>query len=1272
VAYRVLPSGLARSAPEMPVLWRFSLKTLNFLLISVVLLAAGAASAQTISVSSSSLTFSAQAGGSAVSQSITVSATGGSTSVVLFPSQTWLTVNPGSATVSGTTPQTFTVTANPAFPTILSPGTYQDTNFRIIGQNNTVVVPVTLTVSSIAVTPQTLSFAYTAGSNVQPLGQNLTLTGQAVTYVATATTSSGGNWIQTPVPGSGTLPANGTVAILLNLFELETLGVGTYQGTVTITPSGSSSSVNIPVTLTVSAEPQVTVSPTTVNLNYQIGGVNNPGPQAVTLTAASTAALPYSLGPATVGANPEGCNWIAITPPSGTIPAITSAQSTSSAQSTIGYSCPSPGLPAGSYIGSVPVSVTGGSLSASSIPVNLLVSSSPLLYLPTGALSFHSEVGEIPPAAQSVTPQSSAVASNATTGQMPVTASVATTSGGSWLSVSTTTSLTGTPISVSVNPVNLSAGIYMGTVTVAPAVGSGAVNGAQTIQVTLTVGNDPAIQASVGSPGLVFPYEIGQSVPAAQTVVLSSSTGAQLSYTVTSAEATCGSVTWLSLTGSTGVTTGSFTVTVQNLATLPGGICTGSITVNATNPATGNAAIGSPLTIPVALYVASSPLLVVNPLSLSFTAAVSGAGSTQNLVVTSTDPNTNLTYTVTESTSSGGNWLAVSSSGSTAAGQNIVSVSVNPGLLSAQTYTGMVSITAAGTGAPSTLIPITLQVTSGTLSVSTNSLGFTYIPGSSNPVAQTVQVAGSGSTLSFTAAATTVSGGSWLSVTPTSGNTPGVLSVSVNPSGLAAGTYGGSVIVTAPNASGSPQTIQVTLAVNAGTVTASPAPSAGLTFTQAAGGISPAQTITVSSTPVSVSFTATATTVSGGTWLVVSPGSGTTTGAVQVSVNATSLTLGTYTGAVTITAPGASGSPITYAVTLNVVNPITITATPAKLTFAAVLNATAPAAQSVQVGATGPAGTGTLAIFPFTTTVTTTAGGTWLAVTPANGNDPGTISVSVNTVGLAAGAYTGTVTITSTNQNGATPATVTVSLVVTTAPTPVIASVANGASYSNGAVSPGEEVAIFGTNFGPSTVVTATPTGGAYPTTLSNTQVLFDGTPAPIIAVTNGQVNVMVPYGVSGRASTAVQVSYLGVPSAAISYNVAATVPGIYTLNQAGSGQGAIENQDYSINGSSNPAARGTVVSIYMTGEGITSPPSVTGQLSPTNGSGLNKPVLAVTATINGVSAPVQYAGSAPGEVYGVMQVNVLIPTTAPTGTLPIVITVGTTNTQTGVTLAVK
>jgi uncharacterized protein (TIGR03437 family) len=184
--------------------------------------------------------------------------------------------------------------------------------------------------------------------------------------------------------------------------------------------------------------------------------------------------------------------------------------------------------------------------------------------------------------------------------------------------------------------------------------------------------------------------------------------------------------------------------------------------------------------------------------------------------------------------------------------------------------------------------------------------------------------------------------------------------------------------------------------------------------------------------------------------------------------------------------------------------------------------------------------------------------------------------------------------------------------------------------------------------------------------------VLFDGVPAPIIAVTNGQVNAMVPYGIAGRATTNIQVSYLGVSSAGIAYNVAGAVPGIYTVNQTGMGQGAILDQNYAGNGASAPAAKGSVIAIYMTGEGVTSPPSLTGEVAPLDGTGLNHPAQNVTVTIGGVNAPVLYYGSAPGLVYGVMQVNALVPSTVASGNQPIVVTVGTANAQSGVTVAVQ
>jgi uncharacterized protein (TIGR03437 family) len=76
--------------------------------------------------------------------------------------------------------------------------------------------------------------------------------------------------------------------------------------------------------------------------------------------------------------------------------------------------------------------------------------------------------------------------------------------------------------------------------------------------------------------------------------------------------------------------------------------------------------------------------------------------------------------------------------------------------------------------------------------------------------------------------------------------------------------------------------------------------------------------------------------------------------------------------------------------------------------------------------------------------------------------------------------------------------------------------------------------------------------------------------------------------------------------------------------------------------------------------------------VAPVDGTGLNQPNQTVTVTIGGVNAPVQYAGSAPGLVYGVMQVNALVPSTVASGNQPIVVTVGAANSQAGVTVAIQ
>ena len=92
--------------------------------------------------------------------------------------------------------------------------------------------------------------------------------------------------------------------------------------------------------------------------------------------------------------------------------------------------------------------------------------------------------------------------------------------------------------------------------------------------------------------------------------------------------------------------------------------------------------------------------------------------------------------------------------------------------------------------------------------------------------------------------------------------------------------------------------------------------------------------------------------------------------------------------------------------------------------------------------------------------------------------------------------------------------------------------------------------------------------------------------------------------------------------------------------------------------------------SSFATGEGQTSPPGVTGSVTQSN---TKIPLLPVTVTIGGVDALVQYAGSAPDSVTGLLQVNATVPQgVAPGSAVPITISVGGVPSQPGVTIAVK
>ena len=1019
----------------------------------------------------------------------------------------WLTIAPSS----GTTPSTLTLTANPAG---LAPGVYSVGitlgSSSAAGVTQLVVFTVNNPTTPLVASPGNLVFTYQPGSPLPPA---------ATINITSATTPPPYSVIPLSAPWLLIGQTGSSVTVAINPGGL-TPGQA-YIGGVQITPSNGLPPVIVPVVLYYYLSPQIGISPSTLAFNYQIGAVNNTVQKTITITPAGTTFT----ATATVPANTP--QWLTVSPTSGT--------------GNITVNVLPAGLPVGTYQASVTVTAAGSN--PVTVPVSLNVSAQPLLDLSVSSLTYTYQVGSPNPPDQSVTLTS-------TTPGLAYT--VAASSQGNWLSVNVFNALTGNPITVSANPGGLPPGTYTGTLTF-NAVGAG--NNPLTLNVTLNVSNNPTLNVSPNP--VVFNYEVGQSVPAAQTISITAN-GAPLTFTVTSSGVSNG-INWL-LTGSPSSTTtpATFTAGVN-----PGGLVPGTYTGSIQLTAPGAA----PLNVPVTLNVSTVALLNL-PASINFTSTVATqpgqAGPSQNVTVTSTgEP---VTYSVTSSTSSpaGGNWLVVGAA--------------------------------------------------------------------SGPASNTI---------------------------------PSSFIVAANPSGLLPGTYKGSLLVHASN--GTPDTtIPVTYTITSGNINVSPAT---LSFTQTANGPAPAaQNITINSTGVPVTFSVLTTVSSSVNWLSATPTSGSTPGTVSVSVNSGSLQPGNYTGAVSITSPAAGNSPQTVTVNLTVGQSQNISVSTASLSFSSQVGSAPPATQPI--GVTASAGS-----LPFTATTSVTTGGTnWLSVSPTSGTATQTatnLTVSVNPQNLAAGTYTGTVTITGQGASNG-PQSVVVNLVVTAIPTPVTTTIENAASLSIGPVAPGEIITILGTNLGPVTPVTATASAaGFFPTTLSETQVLFDNIPGALLYTSATQINVAVPYEIAGRATTLMQVVYRNTPSSTVNLQVAPSAPGIFLLTPGG--QAAAFNADGSLNGPATPAIKGTPVVLFGTGEGATTPAGVTGRVIPVDPTQLKHPVLPVTATIGGVLADVQYVGSAPGLISGAFQINLLVPATAPSGgAVPVVVTVGTNSSQGRATIAIQ
>lgn len=533
----------------------------------------------------------------------------------------------------------------------------------------------------------------------------------------------------------------------------------------------------------------------------------------------------------------------------------------------------------------------------------------------------------------------------------------------------------------------------------------------------------------------------------------------------------------------------------------------------------------------------------------------------------------------------------------------------------------------------------------------------TFSAGSTTPATQQVSFSTSvpGAAVSFTAG----SSSSWLTVLPAAANTTSTITITANPTGLTQSQSG--TVTLSFGAGASPITIPVALNFSAAvTATLSATPTA-LSFTYAPGGAAAAaQTISVTSTtPVTIS-----TSIANGSWLTVNSSSTTTPSTLTVGVNPGSLTGGSYSATISIASTGASNSPLIINVSLVVSSKPTLSATPTSLTFTGQSGGANPASQSISL-------TGSSAI-PFTVA----GSSSWLGVSAASSTTPATLVVTVNTSGMAQGSYQAMITVTASTA-GNSPLVIPVSLTLSApAAGPTIGAVVSGASYSTSGFSPGTIATIFGTLLGPTTgVAFSVNAQGTLDPTLAGVTVTVGGLPAIPLYVTAGQVNIVLPFALGTAGQAPLTVSYNNLTTAAFNIPLVPADAQIFTVNNSGSGAGSMLNQDYTVNTSSNPAAPGSVVQIFGTGGGVlggttTLGPTVTA--GGVAGDTLSWIPLPYSATVNGETATVTYAGSAPGLVYGVDQFNVEIPADAPAGAQKIVLTVGGTTSQSDVTVFVK
>jgi uncharacterized protein (TIGR03437 family) len=785
-------------------------------------------------------------------------------------------------------------------------------------------------------------------------------------------------------------------------------------------------------------------------------------------------------------------------------------------------------------------------------------------------------------------------------------------------------------------------------------------------QITLTPA--PSL-LQVSSSQLNFSSVFGGDPPAPQTLVVTSSSLAPVTFSVALDSGTDGSPAprWLSVQATQGITPAGVVVVVDQ-SSLVVGVADGRILLTIPGDST-----RLPVAIGVHLEIGAGPSqLDVSPNLLRVHARAAAPGvQSQVLLVRNTGGGGNLNFAA--GVLNGPSWIT----GVTGGTQTIfnhatpVTVTFNTQGLAVGTYRAILQF--SWSAGPAVLVPIDLFVadTGPYLGVDTRGLRFQARQGAGSTYAQTVRILNLGDPGSVVNwAASLVTGTDWLFLSAAQGTStasqPGalVLSPTSNAANLAAGPHYALIQVTDQLSIGSPQYIVAVLDVAPASSPALPELSTGyLYFALSQGSTSPVggsvRVFTSSLSPVN--FQVGTATTSGGNWLSANPSSAAASTSnpsqVTVVVNPTGLHPGIYKGQVNI---AMSGVLRTKDITLVVTGPGSV----AQVENGGPRDATCvPSGLAMTLGNLTtnfdlPAQYPAMISVQLTDNCNSPVSHASLVAEFSNGDPPLSLSgdgvSDIYTESWQPGVVEQNMSVTiHANVAPYSEAVLTLTGNVETNVAPVLSrggTVNNSNPQLDAPLAPGTVVALFGAN-----MATAANSPGVLPllNSINGTYVLVGGNQLPLYYASPGQINAQLPVNLPLNRPQAVIVASGGGYTLPDNINITAVSPGVAAYP---SGDVIAQHADFSLVNAASPAHPGEVLIMYLVGMGATNPSTPTGQqtMGP-----LEPAVVQPVVMVGGQQAVVGFAGLTPGGI-GLYQINFQVPAGAATGSASVTVTQGT------------